>query len=330
MMYYNGQYFLSTETYEAAIWRTRIYSGPTASGPFTQLPGNPVLSDNDACFFQHIFGTTMHAWYCKLTGSTWTLEHRTADLTAGQPQLAILNSAKWTLGAGTWTALTMTQQDGTAGIVAQIVGDTSHSGSEILRASYTGSDYIIEAAMRLTAGRVMGLGARVSDEDNLYTVNLYQDRDPLTNLFVYRWIADSATTLSEVNVGPISFSTWYKMTVKAHGPNIDVSLNDVPYVSTTDPLNQYPSGSLALAGEGATTAQFNDLRVRQYAAQEPTVTVAEEGPSAVTLQQFTARAAPTSNEVWLLLSTAALIVGGGIIIIRRHSSGRMTKEHHDL
>ncbi len=89
MLYYNGTYFLSTEVRDRnKKWGTMIYastSSPTSG--FDVLPGNPVLANDSACFFQHVFGTTLHEFYCKRTDSVWTVEHREADLAAGRLQV---------------------------------------------------------------------------------------------------------------------------------------------------------------------------------------------------------------------------------------------------
>lgn len=89
MLYYDHTYFLSTEIRDTnKKWNTRIYastSSPTSG--FDILPGNPVLADDSACLFQHVFGTTLHEYYCKRTNSVWAIEHREADLAAGRAQI---------------------------------------------------------------------------------------------------------------------------------------------------------------------------------------------------------------------------------------------------
>jgi len=72
MMYYDETYFLATESLVGSEWQVHIYESATSpiSG-FSLLSGNPILEDGSACFFQHIFDETLHAYYCKLAGSTW-------------------------------------------------------------------------------------------------------------------------------------------------------------------------------------------------------------------------------------------------------------------
>ena len=61
MLYYDNTYFLSTEILEG-VWKVRIYSGSSPLGPFTVLPGNPVLSDGCACLFQHLFNGNIYEY----------------------------------------------------------------------------------------------------------------------------------------------------------------------------------------------------------------------------------------------------------------------------
>jgi len=90
MLYYNNTYFLSVETNDGVTWSTWIYSSPSPTGPFQLLPDNPILTDGSACLFQHVFGSTLHDYYCKLTGSTWTIDYRSADLTTAGNRSAFL------------------------------------------------------------------------------------------------------------------------------------------------------------------------------------------------------------------------------------------------
>ena len=81
MMYRGGKYFLTCEVYPGAVWETYGYESISPVSGFTPVLGNPILGDGIACYSQHIFGSTLHAYYAKLTGSTWTMEHRYADVT---------------------------------------------------------------------------------------------------------------------------------------------------------------------------------------------------------------------------------------------------------
>ncbi|HVV53607.1 MAG TPA: family 43 glycosylhydrolase [Polyangia bacterium] len=104
MLYANGSYYLAVETAEGDLassladpgndsgyqWMTRVMVGNAPDGNFIEIPGNPILTNNEACMFQHVFNISgqdqMHAYICKVpdwnTGD-WTIEHRTALLSDG-------------------------------------------------------------------------------------------------------------------------------------------------------------------------------------------------------------------------------------------------------
>ena len=99
----DGVYYLSTEINDNA-WKTVIYAGPSALGPFSRLPGAVVLSDNEACWFQHVFEGRLHGFYCKDTrgdGQGWVLQHRSGDLTRRSVTRA-LDPTFWTILRGDW------------------------------------------------------------------------------------------------------------------------------------------------------------------------------------------------------------------------------------
>jgi hypothetical protein len=271
MMYHDGTYFLATEIYQGGEWRVRVYASTTSpTSGFTELPDNPILEDGSACFSQHVFGDTLHTYYCKLTGSTWTVDYRAADLTGGRTEIQTLDPTRWTALGGTWSLTNATQRDGSSGTVVN--GTTS--ARQLLNSSFSGQDYVLEAYGRQISDRVWGLGVRVTDADNLYSANLYEDLDNTNNLYIYRWASGSATTMNNAALGPIDMDTWYKMTVQAHGTTLDVSIDDVPYLQGTN--SQHTSGGIALYGEQNGTAQFDDVRVRKYTSPEPSAQVGSE------------------------------------------------------
>lgn len=270
MLYYDGTYFLSTEIYNSE-WQVRIYSGTSPVGPFTILPGNPVLTGGCACLFQHLFEDSIYEYYCKLTSGTWTLDMRVVDPSTGRIMYeeGQLDPAKWTADAGTWTVTNATQQDGTSGPVARAVT----TANSVLLSSFSGTDYIIEGYGRQLAGRVWGLGVRAQNRQNLYSLNLYEalDNDPRHNLHFYTWANGTVTQDVYADLGIIDLDTWYKLSVKAHGGLFDLYFNDVFQGTVSD--NTFSSGAVALYGESGTDAQFNDIRVRKYAASEPVALV---------------------------------------------------------
>ena len=274
VLYYDNTYFLSTEIYNGE-WQLRIYSGTDPLGPFTVLPGNPVLTGGCACLFQHLFGNTIYEYYCKLTSGTWTLDMRVVDPSTGRImyEQGEINGTKWTPDGGTWSVVSATQQDGTTGNVAQGVT----TASQILKSSFSGSDYIMEGYGRQIAGRVWGLGTRTTNRLNIYSLNLYENLDndlERHNFHFYTWNSGSVTQDVFADLGVIDLNTWYKLTVKAHGSDFDLYFNDVFQTTATDPT--FASGAAALYGESGTTAQFNDIRVRKYAATEPVVVFGTE------------------------------------------------------
>jgi len=267
MMYYDGVYYLSTEILEG-VWKVRMYASTSPVGPFTILPGNPVLDDGSACLFQHLIDTKIYEYYCKqATNGTWTLDMRVVDPATGRIMYeeGELNNTKWTADGGTWIVTSSTQQDGTQGFVLQ--GTTSER--QLLRSSFTGSDYTVEAYGRQIGGRVWGLAARAQDRRNTYTLSLYEDLDgsPLHNLHYYTWLNGNAPGDVYADLGVIDMNTWYKLKVKAHGNSFNFYFNDILQGTATD--NTWATGAVGFFGETGTIAQFNDIRVRKYAATEP-------------------------------------------------------------
>ncbi|HUJ19263.1 MAG TPA: DUF2341 domain-containing protein, partial [Nitrospirota bacterium] len=268
MLYRDGTYFLSTEGRDGAgLWDTLIYSSVSPTSGFSLLPGNPILANGSACNFQHVIGTELHDYYCKWSGSAWTIEHRVADLNAGRLLFSnqAIDPGRWTASGGTWTVVTDVQQDGTTGNVAK--GSIGSSARQILLSSYQGGDYILDAYGKLLSSRLWGLGVRALDVNNLYSVNLYEDLDSTNNLYVYNWVNGSAATLASAATGTVNTNTWYKLTVKAHGNSFDVYKDDALMLQTSS--SQFGSGAVALYGEQNTVAEFNNVTVRKYAASEP-------------------------------------------------------------
>jgi hypothetical protein len=130
---------------------------------------------------------------------------------------------------------------------------------------------VVEAYGRLLGGRVWGLGARATDQNNLYSTNIYEDLDGTYNLYEYNWVKGRASTLNRAAVGNVTADTWYKLSVKVHGNAIEVLKDNTLVLQTSS--SRYNSGAIALYGEQDTVACFNNVRVRKYAAQEPLAAV---------------------------------------------------------
>jgi len=269
MMYRDGTYYLSTE-YEEGVWKTRFYTSTSPTEGFTQTWDSPVLESGSACLFQHMIGNIMHGYYCKKTGSTWTLDYRTADLSAEREERYNINYSKWTNAGGTWLKENGIQHDGSDGIIIK----SETSARQMLYSNYSGSDYILEGYGKQISGRTWGFGVRVNDINNMYNVNLYEDLDAGTNLYLYRRSAGVGGNVSNAAVGAIDFDTWYKITAKVFSNNFEVYFNDVLKIQTTNSL--FASGKVALFGETNTVAEYDELRVRKYTSVEPTSEVGSE------------------------------------------------------
>ncbi|UOA10214.1 DUF2341 domain-containing protein [Methylobacter sp. S3L5C] len=278
MMFRDGTYFLSTESLDAnSAWITNIYSSTNPTSGFSLLPNNPILAQGSACLFQHIFGTELHEYYCKQDGGTgiWTLEHRLADLTLGRVQFQDgIDPGKWAVTGGSWAVINDTQQDGTVGGVLR--GTIGSSMRQVLLSKYSGSDYVVEVYGKQLNGPVWGIGTRALDQNNLYSINLYENLDDTNNLYVYDWVNGGASTLNNIAVGAVNANAWYKLSVQMHGNAIDVYKDDSLTLQASSSL--YTAGTIALYGEKNTVAEFNNVLVRKYAAVEPSTTVVSEMP----------------------------------------------------
>jgi hypothetical protein len=184
-----------------------------------------------------------------------------------------IDSSKWVSSGGTWSVVSDSNENGVTSNVAQ--GATTNR--QILYSSYSGTDYVADVFGKQTAGRVWGLGVRATNSSNLYSINLYDDLNGSTNLYAYSWVNDSGgnatATLGGGNAGTITTGNWYRLTAKVHGNTIDILANNAPVVSVTDSSNALPSGGIALYGEAGTTAEFENVLVRQYAATDPGTSV---------------------------------------------------------
>jgi hypothetical protein len=272
MLYYGGTYFLSTEVKATnGDWATQIYSGNSPTSGFVPLPGNPILANGSACFFQHIFNNTLHGYTCKDTANFWTLEHHTASLSS-RAQFLTPSTSKWHASGGTWLLVPDTQQDGSQGTVVQ--GNTF--ARQILSSlSYNSTDYVVQAYGKQVGGNVWGIAARVQNDNSYYSTNLYDNTGITTNLFAYSWVNNTGqgatATLGSAGVGQVNPNTWYKLTMKVHGTAIQVYKDDVLQIQSAD--SSLPNGGVALYGEGGGLTEYNNVLVRKYAGTDPTATL---------------------------------------------------------
>jgi hypothetical protein len=274
MMYLNGTYYLGTEIEPASTWETAFYSSTTSpvSG-FQPMADSPELPNGDACPSQNAVGGTLYLYTCNQNSNTgvWTIDVRTANLTAPPPTGTTPNSSAWTASGGSsWQVGNTTLPNGTTGPAAE---GTTSSPFQILQSTYkTGANYVVDAYGQQVAGRVWGLGVGVKDAQDLDSVNLYDDLNGTDNLYTYKWSSangNNATQIADAAVGTVNANQWYDMTAKVAGTSIGVYINGQLESQGTDP--SLAAGSIALYGE-AGTEEFADVFVRQYAATDPTVT----------------------------------------------------------
>jgi hypothetical protein len=83
-----GIYYLTTEIYPHRYttdpegeWQVKVFAANSADGDFQPVAGNPVLSGQRACLFQHIFNGRFYGYDCHLeTADQWVLEEIEAPL----------------------------------------------------------------------------------------------------------------------------------------------------------------------------------------------------------------------------------------------------------
>jgi hypothetical protein len=332
MLYYDNTYYLATEVNENA-WKTRVYAGPTPLGPFTELPGNPVLGDNEACFFQHVFSDTLHAYYCKDTGAGWVVNYRTADLTQGRSQERILDVSKWSLPDDHWRLVS----DGSALSGNVVLSGTQTAEAVMWSSAFTGTDYIVDVSGHIVSGTAWALGVRASDDaSRMYRIELRNGSEP--RLSVGRWEKGDMISVASAALDGVDLTGWFTVTAKAHGNALDILVNGSPRLQVTD--IQFDAGRVALIGPADTTVLFDTVLVRRYAVNEPLVAlgaVEAQGESAgawLGVMPPTATPPPlqptgipaiavvtnTSANIslWLLGGAAAVVLVGGILwFVRR-------------
>jgi len=83
-----GVYYLATEIYPHRYttdpegeWQVKIFAADSPDGDFQPVAGNPIMSGQRACLFQHIFNNRFYAYDCHLeTPDRWVLEEVEAPL----------------------------------------------------------------------------------------------------------------------------------------------------------------------------------------------------------------------------------------------------------
>jgi hypothetical protein len=83
-----GIYYLATEVYPHRYttdpegeWQVKVFAASAADGDFQPVAGNPVLREQRACLFQHVFNGRFYGYDCHLeTADHWVLEEVEAAL----------------------------------------------------------------------------------------------------------------------------------------------------------------------------------------------------------------------------------------------------------
>jgi hypothetical protein len=326
MMFRDGHYFLSTEVNENA-WKTKIYAGTSPEGPFAPLPDAPQLSDNQACLFQHPSGDLMHGYICKIVGTEWVLNHRAANLGNGRLAQRVLDAGVWTRLGGNW--LPAEYGDAfSAGIVL------SATGQGLLRTALSGSDYVLEARGRLAdVNAKWGLAFRAQDERNMYLLEVERFVNGGSYIRFYSVVdGQKLPPRGGMSLPDDDALAWTTLSVAASGNEFTITRGGRAQTKIVDPDSLFMSGHSGLWVDG--NAQFDDVRWRKYAPQEPMAVVGprEDRPSTPSAWFSMARAAPVFapgsasaspaetpnpwvNSPWLVAMAAlATVIALGIVI----------------
>jgi hypothetical protein len=84
----SGIYYLATEIYPHRYtdnpegeWQVKVFAANAPDGDFQPIAGNPVMSGQRACLFQHIFNNRFYGYDCHLEANDkWVLEEVEAPL----------------------------------------------------------------------------------------------------------------------------------------------------------------------------------------------------------------------------------------------------------
>lgn len=298
VLYRDGTYYLSTEVNDRG-WMTRIYAGTAPMGPFAPLPGNPVMGDNQACFFQHVFDGRLYGTLCKDTGpGGWIVTQRAGDL-AGPSVVRSLDPSLWSR-QGDWR---LVAGDGGAGMSAEVPATGG-----LLIGSWAETDAAAHARIRLADGA--GLAARVSERgDAMYAATFAAGEARLT-----RRDATGERVLARANQAHAA-GEWRDVEIRAVGGAVSVWVDGERVVTADDPA---PLGAGRMALIGAPGARFDDARLRKSATVEPGAAVgARETGAGAPGAWLGVRATPTSflrSNPPAVDAGSRLIVTGAVIL----------------
>lgn len=89
-----GTYYLTVETQESGVWHTRVMTGASPTGPFTEVQGNPLYLSGSACVTQYVIDGLLHSFLChqdepsRTSTDNWTLDETTAPVPPSSPMTA--------------------------------------------------------------------------------------------------------------------------------------------------------------------------------------------------------------------------------------------------
>ena len=319
MMLYGDTYFLSTEVNENA-WKTTIYASASPAGPFELLPDNPVLSDNQACLFQHILrdparGDVLHGYICKVIGADWVLNHREAVMTNGRSEQRVLDAGVWSVLSGTW------------GLIDDAADKTNvvlQGNNGLLKTALPGQDSVFEVKARPSAGAAWGVAVRVQDAANYVAAKVQAGQVQLE-----RVVSGTATLIASA---PITLSTtptqsvWQTLSVSAAGNRFVVRLNGVTLIQADDANGMNPSSGASGLWAAGDSVVFDDIVWRKASAGEMTdVLRVQVGPSETRAwamphlpapSEIPRQSVPSPDMVWIAVAGLLAAIMTVIVAIR--------------
>lgn len=289
MIFWNGKYILATEVMSTTgaggsswlgIWLSYFYESDSPTSNFSPLANNPIVDDGNACPFQHIFDGTLYLHTCKLTGSTWSMQLRTADTVSGRETVYKPAASKWSshsITSSSWQVINTTQPDGRKG---NVLSGHANNRSILYTNHYSGDDYVVEANGQQIGGRNWAIVSR-SDGTvrNMYVAPLYEDIDAGNNQYLSRFASSGNATLGNYAVGAIDKNTWYKQSLASLGSSLKVFYGDALSVSATDTTlasgrpGIYLESAYGVSSTEAVRALLDNFFVRKAVSIEPSISV---------------------------------------------------------
>ncbi len=216
--------------------------------------------------------------------------------------------------------VSITQDDGNN--VASFEGDGSIT-NYLITAPSSFDNFVLEMNVKMTADAnddcTPEVGFRVTDSNNRYVTRLRGGAQ--NDLFITRYEDGSPTDPGSFTTVNYNANEYYKYKIVANGTSIQQYLNDLQIGTTwNDAGSGIPSGRISLNNLGGATTHpvyFDDVRVRNFADQEPEITVGahNNNPLPVELSSFSALIVGSS--VKLVWKTETEVNNYGFEILRQ-------------